>query len=101
MVPALTVPMPHCERLILSEEEATLDDKWTAVDELMPRFKQDDSIEALLAELLGETMVRGPLAIEAAVPGAGKTYLVKKWIDRTNQTNTALIVCPWNALVSA
>jgi len=42
----------------------------------------------------------GPLFIEADVPGAGKTYLVKRWIERTGQKETRIIVCPWNALVT-
>jgi len=37
--------------------------------------------------------VRGAIAIEAAVPGAGKTYLVKSWLDRTGQKDTA-VICP-------
>ncbi len=107
MVPAVGVPVPACERIILptAVEDATVDGAWGAIDELMPRHEVAasdlDSIDALLAELLGETAMRGPLAIEAVVPGAGKTFLVKSWIDRTNQRDTALIVCPWNALVSA
>ena len=45
-------------------------------------------------------MARGAIAIEAAVPGAGKTYLVKSWVDRTGQKGNAIICCPWNALVT-
>ena len=105
MVPAASVPLPICERITLATavEDGTVGGAWEAVDELMPRFEDEDpeSMDALLAELLGESTGRGPLAIEATVPGAGKTFLVKSWIDRTNQRDTALIVCPWNALVSA
>ena len=43
---------------------------------------------------------RGPILIEALVPGAGKTYLAKRWIERTDQKETSIIVCPWNALVT-
>jgi hypothetical protein len=42
-----------------------------------------------------------PIAIEAKVPGAGKTTLVEWWLERTGQKKTALFVCPWNALASA
>jgi len=104
MVPAASVPVPACSRVVLpaSVEEATVEGLWEAIDELMPGAAEPDSIEALLADILGEpTHERGPLAIEAVVPGAGKTFLVKSWIDRTGQRDTALIVCPWNALVSA
>jgi len=103
VVPAASVPVPACLRIILpaASEEDTTEGRWGAVDELMPGAAGPDSIEALLADLLGETAIRGPLAIEAVVPGAGKTYLAKSWIDRTGQRDTALIVCPWNALVSA
>ena len=107
MVPAASVPLPICERIILptAVEDGTVGGAWEAVDELMPRLSPADedpeSMDALIAELLGESTGRGPLAIEATVPGAGKTFLVKSWIDRTNQRSSALIVCPWNALVSA
>jgi len=41
-----------------------------------------------------------PLHLEALVPGAGKTYMIEEWIKRTGQVETALMVCPWNALCS-
>ena len=44
--------------------------------------------------------VRCAIAIEAVVPGAGKTYLIKAWLTRTGQKATNVIVCPWNALVT-
>ena len=44
--------------------------------------------------------VRSAIALEAAVPGAGKTYLIKAWLERTGQKTTGVIVCPWNALVT-
>ena len=43
---------------------------------------------------------RTAIALEAWVPGAGKTYLIKVWLVRTGQKETGLIVCPWNALVT-
>ena len=43
---------------------------------------------------------RSPLFIKARVPGAGKTYLVERYLERTQQKATSVIVCPWNALVA-
>ena len=58
--------------------------------------------EALVDDMVADfnAVVSGAVAIEAAVPGAGKTYLVKSWLDRTGQKPTAIICCPWNALVT-
>jgi hypothetical protein len=49
----------------------------------------------------GDLDYRGPIALEARVPGAGKTYLVEQWITRSGQRETALFICPWNALATA
>ena len=65
-----------------------------------------DDYEALVDDMLADftpvanIAVRGAIALEAAVPGAGKTYLVKSWLDRTGQKGNAIICCPWNALVT-
>ena len=67
--------------------------------------------EALINDLLadfraltvcGSTLAenRSAIAIEAAVPGAGKTSLIKAWLERTGQKETGVTVCPWDALVT-
>ena len=116
------VPVPVCERFLV-DEEATLRGDWGSVDALMPTrlaataplaLKAEyDDVEELVGDMLADFKasaaaqalapsgpVRGPIALEAAVPGAGKTYLVLSWLERTGQKETAVIVCPWNALVT-
>jgi hypothetical protein len=114
------VPVPVCERIHLSDEEATARGDWSEVDALMPERaapepasglkaadKYADSVEDLVNDMMADfaaappsTKRRTAIALEAEVPGAGKTYLAKKWLDRTGQKATGLIVCPWNALVT-
>ena len=121
-MPMTVRPVPVCERIYLRDEDATARGEWTEVDALMPtratplaikdRYENDlkDSYdEDLLGDLLAEISaacsstraeVRSAIAIEAAVPGAGKIYLIKSWSERTGQKATGVIVCPWNALVT-
>ena len=118
---------PECEQFTLKDELATTGDNpdWSEVDALMPTppFDYRAARLAAQAELLAEKEAfekqnpkikfhgyvglsgppfeeRGPILIRALVPGAGKTYLTKKWLERTGQTETSIIVCPWNALVA-
>ena len=86
---------------------ATARGDWSEVDALMPTRSEaptaaGDSIDELLADIAGATgrQRRSAIALEALVPGAGKTYLAKLWLERTGQKATALILCPWNALVT-
>ena len=118
------VPVPVCERLTV-DEEATIRGDWASVDALMPTRRVADAplllkkgvyddIGDMVADMMadfaaGEAAAnlaklngpaRGPIALEAAVPGAGKTYLVHSWVERTGQSSTTLSVSPYNALVS-
>ena len=114
---ALTpVPLPVCELIELINEDATTRGEWGEVDALMPTRKAEpaalvlkdnyDDYSALVDDMVADfipvapAQTRGAIALEAAVPGAGKTYLVKSWLDRTGQKDTAIICCPWNALVT-
>ena len=118
---------PESEQLTLKDELATTGDNpdWSEVDALMPTpaFDYRAARLAAQAELLAEKEAfekqnpkikfhgyvgssgpmfeeRSPLFIKARVPGAGKTYLVKRYLERTQQKATSVIVCPWNALVA-
>ena len=108
-------PAPVCDRIYLRDEGATLRDSWAEVDALMPSRPRastladaatyGDDMLALANDMLadldaGAAEVLGPIALEAAVPGAGKTYLAKSWVERTGQKDTTLFVPPWNALVT-
>ena len=66
-------------RLSLKNELATMDGDWSEVDKIMDM---------------------GNIAIEATVPGAGKTYTALRYLERKGVKNTSLIVCPWNSLAS-
>jgi hypothetical protein len=108
-------PVQICDRIYLRDEGATQRDSWPEVDALMPSRPRvtelkdaaayGDDMDALINDMMadleaGADEARGPIALEAAVPGAGKTYLAKSWVDRTGQKATALFVPPWNALVT-
>ena len=100
------VPVPVCERIYLRDEEATARGDWSEVDALMPtREAVGNSIEDVLADInaafeeaaapgITKRQRRTAIALEAIVPGAGKTFLIKVWLDRTGQKATGLIVCP-------
>ena len=108
------VPVPVCERIELRDEGATATGDWSEVDAIMPTpaptivLKEHyDDVGDLVADMMADinaaataVPLRGAIALEAAVPGAGKTYLVKAWLERTGQKATGVIVCPWNALVT-
>jgi hypothetical protein len=109
-------------------EEATIHGDWSSVDALMPTrpaavvvstplaleaHPDEDDMVALTAGVLADFAAmalamaegvqtgptRGPIALEALVPGAGKTYLIHSWVERTAQSATAITVSPY-ALVS-
>lgn len=78
------VPMaaPTQKEIKIDEEKTMINnpDRWTEVDALM----QD----------------KPSIHMQATTPGSGKSYLLEEWIKRTKQVESALIVCPWNALCS-
>tara|TARA_R110000868_G_scaffold230985_4_gene484290 strand:- start:3128 stop:6841 length:3714 start_codon:yes stop_codon:yes gene_type:complete len=70
-----------CIRMPLKNELATKNGDWSEVDKILNTEHCN-------------------VAIEATVPGAGKTYTILRWLERNNHKDSSLIVCPWNSLAS-